>query len=80
MRPGSRVVIVGSFPIRENVILNLIFNFLGTRQSLALSSATQHAMPPDHGEKWGTSLNRTEYLNTKLPGSLSLPYYVRDTT
>ena len=29
---------------------------------MALSSATQHAMPPELGGKWGT-----EYLNTRFP-------------
>ena len=33
-----------------------------SRQSAALSSATQHAMPPESGRKWGT-----ECLNTRFP-------------
>ena len=33
-----------------------------SRQSAALSSDTQHAMPPKSGRKWGT-----ECLNTKFP-------------
>ena len=28
------------------------------RQSAALSSATQHANPPEFGEKWESDLNR----------------------
>ena len=31
----------------------------------ALSSATQHAMPPEFGRKWGK-----EYLNTRFPLSV----------
>ena len=44
--------------------LNLYFQFfaLVSMQSAALSSATQHAMPPDFGEKWGM-----EYLTTRFP-------------
>ena len=38
-----------------------------SRQSAALSSANQHAMPPDFGRKWGT-----ECLNTKFPLSTLL--------
>ena len=33
-----------------------------SRLSAALSSATQHAMPPEFGRKWGT-----ECLNTSFP-------------
>ena len=33
-----------------------------SRQSAALSSVTQHAMPPELGGKWGT-----ECLNTRFP-------------
>ena len=38
-------------------LFNFIFlNFfaLGTKQSTALSSTTQHAMPSEFGQKWGT--------------------------
>ena len=49
---------------RWNIYLNLYFHFfaLVSRQSAALSPATQHAMPPEIGRKWGT-----ECLNTSLP-------------
>ena len=54
---------------RWNIYLNLYFHFfaLVSRQSAALSSATQHAMPPEFGWKWGTL------------GSLCLSCYVRNT-
>ena len=47
-----------------NIYLNLYFHFLAlvSGQSSALSSATQHAMPPVFGGKWGT-----EFLNTRFP-------------
>ena len=35
---------------------------LTTRLKAALSSATQHTMPPEFGRKWGT-----ECLNTRFP-------------
>ena len=40
---------------RWNIYLNLYFVFFGLvlRLSAALSSATQHAMPPEFGRKWG---------------------------
>ena len=49
---------------RRNIYLNLYFHFFGLVSSLiaALTSATQHAMPPEFGRKWGT-----ECLNTKFP-------------
>ena len=49
---------------RWNIYLNLYFHFfaLESRLNAALSSATQHAMPPKFGRKWGT-----EYLNTRFP-------------
>ena len=49
---------------RWNIYLNLYFHFfaLVSRTSAALSSATQHAMPPKYGRKWGT-----ECLNTRFP-------------
>ena len=45
-----------------------------SRLSAALSSATQHAMPPEFGRKWGT-----ECLNTRfpLPTLLSAGYSVK---
>ena len=47
-----------------NIYLNLYFHFfaLVSRQSPALSFATQHAMPAESGRKW-----RTVCLNTKFP-------------
>ena len=61
--PVNRLV-VGSIPTRRDEIFNYIFiSSLWCRgESAALSSATQHAMPPEIGEKW-----ETEYLNTRLP-------------
>ena len=49
---------------RWNIYLNLYYHFfvMVSRQSAALSSATQHAMPSDSGRKWGT-----ECLNIMLP-------------
>ena len=40
----------------EIIYLNLYFHFLAlvSRQSAALSPATQHTMPPEFGRKWGT--------------------------
>ena len=54
--------------MRWNIYLNLYFHFftLVSRQSAALSSATQHAMPPEFGRKW-----RTECLNIRFPLSLA---------
>ena len=47
-----------------NIYLHLYVHFfaLVSRQSAALSSATQHAMPSELGGKWGT-----EWLNTRFP-------------
>ena len=42
--------------------LYLSLSIYVSRLSAALSSATQHAMPPEFGRKWGT-----EYLNTRFP-------------
>ena len=49
---------------RWNIYLNLYFRFfaLVSRTSAALSSATQHAMPPEFGKKW-----EMECLNTRFP-------------
>ena len=49
---------------RWNIYLNLYFHFfaLVSSRSAALSSATQHAMPPEFGRKWGT-----ECLNARFP-------------
>ena len=48
---------------RLNIYLNLYFHFfaLVSRQSMALSTATQYAMPPESSRKW-----RTECLNTSI--------------
>ena len=58
---------------RWNIYLHLYFHFftLVSRLSAALSSATQHAMPPEFGRMWGT-----ECLNTRFPLPTLL---VRDT-
>ena len=47
-----------------NIYLHLYFHFfaLVSRHSAALSSTSQHAMPPEFGGKWGT-----ECLNTRFP-------------
>ena len=47
-----------------NIYLHLYFHFfaLVSRQSTALSSAIQHAIPPALGGRWGT-----ECLNTRFP-------------
>ena len=57
-------LVVGSVPTRGDIYLNLYFHFfaLVSRLNAALSSATQHAMPPEFGRKW-----LTEYLNTRIP-------------
>ena len=48
---------------------HLYFHFFGlvSRHRAALSSATQHAMPPELGGKWGA-----ECLNTRFPLSVKL--------
>ena len=40
----------------KNIYLNLYFHFsaLVSRLSAALSSANQHATPPEFGRKWGS--------------------------
>ena len=49
---------------RWSIYLNLYFHFfaLVSRWSAELRSATQYAMPPKFGEKWGT-----ECLNDRFP-------------
>ena len=49
-----------------NIYLRLCFHFfaLVSRQSAALSFATQHAMPPELGGKWGTECLNTKFLLT----------------
>ena len=51
--------VVGSIATRGNLILS--FHRSGGGKAL-LSSATQHAMPPEFGGKWGT-----ECFNTRFP-------------
>ena len=59
-----------------NIYLNLYIRFftLVSKQSAALTSATQHAMPPEFGGKWAT-----ECLNTRftLPTLLCAGYSVK---
>ena len=50
---------MASIPTREMKYLLSIYIFI---PSAALSPATQHAMPPEFGRKWGT-----ECLNTMFP-------------
>ena len=51
---------------KNNVLLNILLPFhffaLVSRLNATLNSATQHAMPPEFGRKWGT-----ECLNTRFP-------------
>ena len=49
---------------KRNIYLNLYFYFVAlvSRQSAAMSSATQHAKHPELSGKW-----RTECLNTRFP-------------
>ena len=65
MVPVNRLV-VGSILTRGDEIFIYIYIFISSLwcrgESAALSSATQHAMPPEIGGKWGT-----ECLNTKFP-------------
>ena len=55
------------FPLEE---MKYLPKFI-TRQSAALSSATQHAMPPEFGRKLGTKC-----LNTMFPLPILLCAYV----
>ena len=61
---------------RWNIYLNLCFHFfaLVSRLRAALSSATQHAMPPEIGRKWGTECLNTRFL---LPTLLCAGYSVK---
>ena len=63
--PVNRLV-VGSIPTRGEEIFIYVYIFISSLWcrggSAALSSATQHAMPPEIGRKWGT-----ECLNTRFP-------------
>ena len=59
------VTVVDSIPTRGIQIFYIFLSSLWCpRQRTALSSATQHAMPPGFGDKWGTNLTL---------GSLCLP-------
>ena len=50
-------------PLKEmKYLFTFIFSFLHTDFEAALSFATQHAVPPELGGKWGT-----ECLNTRFP-------------
>ena len=59
-------LVVGVIPTRGDDIYIYIYIFIFSLwcrgESAALSSATQHTMPPEIGGKWGT-----ECLNTKFP-------------
>ena len=61
---------------RWNIYLNLYLHFfaLMSRLSAALSSATQHAMPPEFGRKWGTECLKTRF---PLPTLLCAGYSVK---
>ena len=65
---------------RGNIYLNLYFHFfaLVLRQSTALSSATQHPMPPEFGRKWGTGRHTRFPLPTLLCAgySVQLIYFI----
>ena len=62
--------------MRRNIYLNLYFHFfaLVSRTSTALSSATQHAMPPEFGGKWGTECLITRF---RLPTLQCAGYRVK---
>ena len=74
--PVNRLV-VGSIPTRGDEIFIYIYIFISSLwcrgESAELSSATQQAMPPEIGVKWGTE---GESLNTGFP---LLTLCVRDT-
>ena len=57
-------------------LFNFIFQFLrsGVEISAALSSATQHAMPPEFDRKWETECLNTRFL---LPILLCAGYSVK---
>ena len=66
---------VGSIPTRGDEIFIYIYIFISSlwcrEESAALSSATQHAMPPEIDGKWGTEYHNTRFL---LPTLLSAGY------
>ena len=51
-----------------NIYLLLYFHFFALvyTQSAALSSATQHVMPPEFGGKWGTECLNTRFLAYRI--------------
>ena len=59
-----------------NIYLFLHFHFVAlvSRQSAALSSATEHAMPLEFDGKWGTECHNTRFL---LPTLLCAKYSVK---
>ena len=63
---GCDEVVNSNSVIFKYAYINLYFYFfaLVSRLSTALSSATQHAMPPKFGRKWGT-----ECVNTRVPSA-----------
>ena len=72
-------LVVGSVHTRENEkfrYLHLYFHLfaLVSRQSAALSSATQYLMLPELGEKWGTKCLKTSF---PLPTLLCAGYSVK---
>ena len=75
--PVNRLV-VGSIPTRGNEMFIYIYIFITSLwcrgESVALSSAIHHAMPPKIGGKWGT-----ECLDTRssLPTLLCMGYNVK---
>ena len=56
---------------RWNIYLNLYFLRSGVEAKAALSSATQHAMPPEFSRKWGIS------ISINLPTLLCAGYSVK---
>ena len=67
---------MGSIPTRGNDIFTDIDIFdlftLVSKQGAALSSATQHEMPPEIGGKWGTVCNTRFPLPTVLCAGYSV--------
>ena len=64
----ANATIIGSFTTRRNEIFHIFIPAVVSRQSAALSFATQHKMLQKVGGKYGT-----EYLNTRFP--LPTPLY-----
>ena len=61
-------------PLEEVKYLYFHFYALMSKQSVALSSATKHAMPPEFGRKWGTECLITSF---PLPTLLYAGYSVK---